>query len=374
MGDQVIPKVLKEGSFTDAQLNELEKSGYRLADTYQAQLEELFEIRNPSERGPEAKTRFVQERSAPDARLRGNWVVYEWLRTAVHLLPEEEFYALRTNRNQALLTTEELSALSSYTVGVAGLSVGNSIARSLNASAVCGRLVLADHDSFALSNMNRVAIGVADLGSSKLDVTLRQIYESNPYAKIKSLPEGINQRNLDSFFDADRFIAIDEIDDFEMKVRLRLAAKQKKAPVIMMTNLGDNTLIDVERYDQDQSVKPFNSLADDTVQEILSGRSGAEAMKRYAANLVGIDNVPTRALKSLTLIGRELVGRPQLYGSVAISGGLAAYVVKQIILGRDIKSGRYRLSLGEVTGAGSEDLAPSEERLRLIDLLSGGRE
>lgn len=374
MGDQVIPKVLKEGSFTDAQLNELEKSGYRLADTYQAQLEELFEIRNPSERDPEAKTRFVQERSAPDARLRGNWVVYEWLRTAVHLLPEEEFYALRTNRNQALLTTEELSALSSYTVGVAGLSVGNSIARSLNASAVCGRLVLADHDSFALSNMNRVAIGVADLGSSKLDVTLRQIYESNPYAKIKSLPEGINQRNLDSFFDADRFIAIDEIDDFEMKVRLRLAAKQKKAPVIMMTNLGDNTLIDVERYDQDQSVKPFNSLADDTVQEILSGRSGAEAMKRYAADLVGIDNVPTRALKSLTLIGRELVGRPQLYGSVAISGGLAAYVVKQIILGRDIKSGRYRLSLGEVTGAGSEDLAPSEERLRLIDLLSGGRE
>lgn len=374
MGSQVAPRILKEGEFNQSQLQGLEASGYELIDTYKDQLEELFEIDNPGVKDESKLQEFMDSRLGQDPLLKGNWVIFDWQKKVVHLVDKDEFFRLKTNRNREIVTRDELKALSEYTVGIAGMSVGNSIARALSSSSACGGLVIADHDRFSLSNMNRVNISVTDLGSTKIDTTLRQLYENDPYIQVRAMPEGINSGNLDSFFTGDKFIAIDEIDDFEMKVRLRLAAKQKGVPVVMMTNLGDNTLIDVERYDQDQSVKPFSSLADETVDEILSGKSGPEAMKRHAANLIGIDNVPTRALKSLTLMGRELVGRPQLYSSVAISGGLAVYVVKQIILAQDLKSGRYRLSLGEVIGIGAKDLEISDERQQLIGLLSEGKE
>lgn len=371
MGSEIRPRILEEGGFSGARLEELKNSGYQLIDTYKEQLEELFEIDNPAVKD-EAKLReFVSSRLGQDPESKGNWVVFDWQKKAMRLVSKDEFFRLKTNRNKEIITGEELRALSEYTVGIAGMSVGNSIARALNSSSVCGGLVIADNDVFSLSNMNRVSISVTDLGAAKIDTTLRQLYENNPYAQIKAIPEGLNRDNLDSFFTSDKFIAIDEIDDFEMKVRLRLAAKQKKAPVVMMTNLGDNTLIDVERYDTDENAQPFHSLADKTVEDILAGKMSSDDMKRYAASLVGIDNVPTRALKSLTLMGRELVGRPQLYSSVAISGGLAAYVVKQIILGEGIKSGRYRLSLGELTGIGAKDLADSEERRQLMRMLTG---
>ncbi|HET7528681.1 MAG TPA: ThiF family adenylyltransferase [Candidatus Saccharimonadales bacterium] len=373
MGYQVAPRIFEEGGFGQEQLEELKVSGYELADTYKEQLEELFEIDNPGTKDEAVKREFLNSRLGGTPELKGNWVIYDWQKKAVHLVGRDEFHRLRTNRNREIVTLEELETMSKYTVGIAGMSVGNSIARALNSSSVCGGLVIADHDRFSLSNMNRVNISVADLGETKVDVTLRQLYENNPYARVKVLPQGLDKNNLDSFFASGKFIAIDEIDDFEMKVRIRQAAKQKRVPVVMLTNLGDNTLIDVERYDSEDGVRPFNSLADDTVEDILAGKMSPEDMKRYAANLAGIQNVPTRALKSLTLMGRSLVGRPQLYSSVAISGGLAAYVVKQIILGKDVKSGRYKLSLGEVLGLGAQDVADSPERQEIMGALGAGK-
>lgn len=365
------PDILVEGSYNQNDVVNFKQKypGYLISDLFEDQLRELFEITSPNLVNSEAEyMKFRAERGGKHPELKGSWVAYTWLKMVLHILNEADYFQVRTNRNKNLLSEEESNLLQQYTVGIAGLSVGNSIARALAYGSVCGKLVLADKDIFSLSNMNRVNIGMADLGKQKTYVTARQIYEINPYARIHEMPKGISVDNLDEFFISDKFIAFDEIDDFEMKVRLRIAAKEKKAVVIMMTSLGDNVLVDVERHDKHQ-VAPFNGKADSVIGDILSGQLSDSDKKRYAVQLIGIENVPTKALQSLGQMGKTLVGRPQLFSSISISAGLASFIVRQIGLA-DLSSGRYLLSVSDIFKLGRSDLDMSPAREEILKKLT----
>ena len=70
------------------------------------------------------------------------------------------FIEVRTNRNRDKITREETETLRSKTVGIAGLSVGQSHGRGLAMERGCGRLKLADFDVIELSNLNRIRCSV----------------------------------------------------------------------------------------------------------------------------------------------------------------------------------------------------------------------
>ena len=109
------------------------------------------------------------------------------------------------------------------------------------------------------------------------------------------------------------------------------------------------------------------------MKNILAGKLSGGDKKRLAADLVGIEHVPTRALKSLLQIGKNLVGRPQLFSSVQIAGGVAAYIVRRIALDEELPSGRYFFSLAELFNLAKSDLALTAERKSIISSLSGGK-
>jgi tRNA threonylcarbamoyladenosine dehydratase len=181
-------------------------------------------------------------------------------------------------------------------------------------------------------------------------MTARMIYEINPHAELHMFSEGLNNDNLDNFLNGDPKprVIFEAIDDFEMKIRVRLAAKQAKVPVVMLTNLGDNILVDVERYDTDHNTKIFNGLIGDLAEDILNTKITEEDKKRYAVGLVGKDNVPERALRSLPELGKTLVGRPQIMSTVTAASGLAPLIFRKIILGDELPSGRKLIKLNEV--------------------------
>ena len=79
-----------------------------------------------------------------------------------------------------------------------------------------------------------------------------------------------------------------------------------------------------------------------------SGVYSEEDVRQFAVALVGKEHVPERALASLADIGTVLVGRPQLAGTVSVSAGYAPYVARNILLGGDMKSGRYYTSFDQV--------------------------
>ncbi|HEY5550137.1 MAG TPA: ThiF family adenylyltransferase [Candidatus Saccharimonadales bacterium] len=366
------PLIFPEGLYSQHDIAKFRSQNpeIEILDIYEEQLTELFEILHPNldpESSNEIYQRFLKTKIGSE---KGSWVFYPWSGRLLHILNEANFFALRTNRNQHLITKDEQQKLQEFSVGVLGLSVGGSMAVALAYSAACGELRLSDKDTFSTSNMNRVRVRVGDVGQSKLDVTMRQIYEANPYAKLKGFDEGVSKENIADFIADGKFILLEEIDDFDMKIRVRLEAAKRRVPVVMLTNLGDNVLVDIERYDLQDKLKPFNGMVDNKIIEaILNGQLSEEEKKGYAVQIVGTAHVPTRALESVRDIGRSLVGRPQLYSSVAISGGLATYIVRQIALGAHMPTGRYFYSLADVFKQPRLDLQLNDKRRQILKML-----
>ena len=212
-------KIFAEGSYSQKDIDDFraKNPGVKVKELYDQQLAELFQIQHPnitSGMAPKTYQKFLSSKGGP---ARGSWVFYPWSNQLLHILNEVDYFALRTNRNQYLISEDEQRKMQEYEVGVAGLSVGNSIATALSYSATCGSIRLADIDNFSTSNLNRVRIVTGDIDQSKLDVTARQIYEANPYAKLKVFTQGISSQNLSEFVTSGKYIVFDEIDDFEMK-------------------------------------------------------------------------------------------------------------------------------------------------------------
>lgn len=349
------PVILYEGSYTKRDVDDLQTTYpiWQVHDIYKDQLAEQFEIENPNLKlSPDydaQKLEFVTLHTGEHPEVLGSWVYFPWSGYLIHTVSEDVYYKLRTNRNQNLINHEEQTKIKNACVGVTGLSVGNSIAVGLAYMGV-GAFKLAEFDTLETANLNRLRSGVQHVGSPKIDATLQQIYEINPYAQIECWDKGLSEADLHEFLEGKQPLdaVFDEIDDFEMKIRLRISAKQAKVPVFMLTSLGDNVLVDVERYDSENETTIFNGLLGELPEEILKQPIGEKEKIKYAMQIVGTEHIPTRALGSLLEINRSLVGRPQLYSTIAVEGGLGAYLVKRLILGADLPSGRGYMSFDTI--------------------------
>ena len=364
------PLILHEATFDAAQIAALrEKPVWKEVDIYASQLGELAEIRFPAD--AEARQAFLN--ANPPSDLAGVWAYYPWSGVLLHCVGEDALLELRTNRNKLLITADEQAQLAACTVAVAGMSVGSGIALSCVYSGFSGTIKLADFDTLETANLNRLRESLAAVGSSKLTLTTQRIYELNPFATIIPFENGIRDDTLEAFLqDPATTVVVDEIDDFKMKVQLRVSAKAYGVPLLMFTSLGDSVLVDVERYDLDPESELFNGLLPGLGEDIQQkGVIMTEDAKRYAVQLVGVEYVPTRALQSLTEIGSTLVGRPQLYSTIAVDGGLAAYVIRAIVLGKPLKSGRYLLRFSDIFNLSAEEVTDDAFRQESLSKLFG---
>jgi molybdopterin/thiamine biosynthesis adenylyltransferase len=373
------PTILVEGNYTDSELAQL-KSGkiWKIKDIYNSQLTELFEIMNAPLIGkPEFDDelqKFINERSVPRADMRGNYVYLPWSGLLFHTVSEAEQNMLRTNRMNNLLTKDEQRTLAAFTAGVAGLSFGNGIALSLVYSGAADTIKIADKDIFETTNLNRVRVGLPSANEAKTSITAQEIYEINPYANVHVFDDGLTEENIDDFIGGEDKLAVvfDVVDNFAMKVRIRLAARKAGVPVIMLTSLEDSILVDVERFDLDPNAEIFHGLLGDVTDDLLNKEMTEQDKARYAMKIVGPDSVSYRNLLSLADIGKTLVSRPHLFGTVSIVCGLATYIVKRIALGEDMPSMRRRVQFHEVL-----DILPNkddtpEARQQILEQLMKG--
>ena len=164
-------------------------------------------------------------------------------------MAQEQFEELRTIRNRDLITSEEQSTLSEFSAACFGMSVGSAGALALAISGISRRIKLIDGAVISGSNLNRILTGVASVGKNKCEVIGRQIYEMNPYSEVEYYDK-VTKDNIGSILEG-MDVAIDEIDDIEMKVRIRVEARKLRIPVVMATELGDTFMLDIERFDSE---------------------------------------------------------------------------------------------------------------------------
>ena len=327
-------------------------------DTLRAQVRELVKSRSPDLFRPRealdtAADEFLEARGRETY---GRWVYYPWSRSLLRVLPPDEFVELRTSRNRYKITADEQQRLSRATVGIVGLSAGHAIAIGLALERSGSRFRLADNDAMELSNMNRVACGVAALGVNKAVLTARQLYEIDPYLDVLPFTDGITPENVAAFLggDAKVDLLIEECDDLYMKVRLREEARARGIPVIMETN--DRGLLDVERFDLEPSRPVFHGLLEGTHSDELRGLD-TEGKTPFMLRILGTDMSP-RLAASLIEIDKTISGWPQLGSGNLLGGAVVADTARRVLLGALTLSGRYRVDLEELVGRESLETSP----------------
>jgi hypothetical protein len=156
----------------------------QIFDCIQAQVEELIKCLQPTiiflpptELAKAVENQF-QGKSTDEY---GIWVYYPWCTKLVHLLDENEFSIVRTNRNKHKITVQEQQNLANKKIGVMGLSVGQSVSLTLAMERGFGELRIADYDELDLSNINRIRTGVQNLKIKKTVIVAREIAEIDPF-------------------------------------------------------------------------------------------------------------------------------------------------------------------------------------------------
>lgn len=329
--------------------------GIKKYDTIYNQLAELVKLSNPGVRDKDdLEALVIKHIGATDLSKYGVWVYYPWLKKLVHLLDEEEFIKVRTNRNMYKILPEEIGTLNKKKIGIIGLSVGQSIALTLALERTCGELRLADFDDIELSNMNRIRAGVQDLGMSKVIIAARQIAELDPYIKVKCFTEGLNKENIRDFFlgEGKIDILVEECDGLEIKVLSRVIAKELRIPVVMDTN--DNGMLDVERFDLEPNrpifhgrTKDLEGLSADELVKMLKGLTVDEKIG-FLAQIIGMENVSPAMKQSLANMNKTIIGWPQLASAVTLGGAMVTDTCRKILLNHFNSSGRFFINFDEL--------------------------
>lgn len=305
-----------------------------VVDEFASQMEELEEICS------------LLERDVPSDSNEDVWVHYPWRNTVVRSLPKSAHDIVRLSRNRNLITEEEQTALNDTCVAVAGANAGNPIALCLSLEGAGNRMKVADNDILTLSNLNRFRAGLPDLGLNKATLTARQVYEVNPFADVTVLTDGVIKGGEGLFLEGVD-VLVEEMDNIPLKLSIREKAREKGIPVIMVTGNEENLILDVERFDQDGSLLLLNDLLSDDVLDRTKNIEGLSQHERIllARDFIGEHELSDRLRESFHLVKKEIPGIPQLAESSFLRGAVGSYAVRMIALGRDMPSGRYHISI-----------------------------
>jgi len=320
-------------------------------DDIKEQLKELIKSLNPSVKiRPEQYELLIgQHTGMGNFDEYGVWVYYPWSKKLVHLLDEEEFVEVRTNRNRYKITKEEQAFLKNKKIGIIGLSVGQSIALTIAMERICGELRLADFDTAELSNLNRIRTGVHNLGLRKTIIAAREIAEIDPFLKVRIFNDGLTADNIDEFFTGNGKLdlVVEVCDGLDIKITSRFKARSLGIPVVMDTN--DRGMMDIERFDLHPERPILHGLAGDLDPDKIKDLTNEDKIP-YILKMVGADTLSQRMKASMMEVEQSINTWPQLASSVVLGGALTTDVCRRIFLDQYHESGRYYIDIEELIG------------------------
>jgi molybdopterin/thiamine biosynthesis adenylyltransferase len=165
------------------------------------------------------------------------------------------------SRNVDIIAPREQAALLAMRILIAGCgTVGGSIVEPLTRLGVCD-FVLADPDRFELSNLNRQAARLADVGRLKTEVLAESVVAINPFAAVEELPGGVTPENVAAALHG-ATCAFDGIDVFMSpwaKYCLHREAARRRVPVVVGADYGGKPTVYVFDYRRDP--RPFYGRA-----------------------------------------------------------------------------------------------------------------
>lgn len=240
-----------------------------------------------------------------------------------------EFGAAVLSRNDGLLTAREQAAVRAATIVVAGCgSVGGAVVEPLVRLGAT-RLRLADPDVYEVTNLNRQACFVDDVGRPKAEVLGDRARAINPWVDVEVYPDGLTEENLDQALDGSSIVfdGIDPEQSAWVKYLLHQRAAMLRIPVIAGADFGGKPTLYVFDYRRDD--RP------------LYGKATAEAHKdghlRDALRWLGYVHFPRDFLPVMRDRLRTGEAWPQIAYCVYGMGALGSRLIIDLLMGRRVR-------------------------------------
>lgn len=146
----------------------------------------------------------------------------------------------RFSRSRLLLGDNAIELLKNSTVAVFGVGgVGGYVCEALARSGV-GTLVIVDHDTVSLTNINRQIIALeSTVGEKKVDVLKKRLLDINPEINVVARDEFFLPENSDTFDFSKYDYVVDAIDTVSGKIEIVMKAKAVGACVISSMGAGN---------------------------------------------------------------------------------------------------------------------------------------
>lgn len=143
-------------------------------------------------------------------------------------------------RTELLIGAQALSKLKDFRVAVIGLGgVGFAAAEALCRSGI-GHLLLVDHDTIDITNLNRQLIATCDtIGMGKAETAKKRLGSISPNAEITAMPQFYTPDNHTFLFDWRPDYIIDAIDTVTAKLDLVCRCKDQHIPLITCLGTGN---------------------------------------------------------------------------------------------------------------------------------------
>lgn len=143
-------------------------------------------------------------------------------------------------RTSLLIGEEKIMNLSSKTVLVCGIGgVGSYVVEGLTRMGI-GHLILVDHDTVSISNINRQIIATySTIGKLKVYVAKDRCLDIIPSINITAYPYFINVENINEIFKHKIDYIVDAIDTVSSKLLLIEKARELNIPIISSMGTGN---------------------------------------------------------------------------------------------------------------------------------------
>ncbi len=216
------------------------------------------------------------------------------------------------SRQMSIVTRSEQERFKDAKITVIGCGgIGGETIEMLARMGV-GELVLVDKDAYDLSNLNRQTLAtIADLGLTKSDVAAEKVRLINPYVKVTTFNEHIDQTNIEKVI-KDSDIVIDALDNVLTRVIVSRKAKEIGIPYIHGAIHGTRGQITVFLPNTKTYEEMFNlpsvgkELNEDTIDALKHVTSGVPPVIGPTPNLIGCLEA-FEAYKIITGVGKVTV-------------------------------------------------------------------
>lgn len=225
-------------------------------DTFREQLTERAKTLRPHkyfDKKPEVLKRYLQMFDQPQYRVMAELPGKDGEGLFTAILAENEFYEQTFSRNEPINSKEKQTWFRKLKTAHGGMGVGGSGAKGLVKIGVMD-LRVADPGAIHLKDNNRLSdADVSTLLDNHAEDWTINALKRNPYLKIQCITQRLGDGTHGTYDRAEFMRGADfffeEVDDIREKVRLRQEAQRQGITVIMATDVGYGTVIEVQRPD-----------------------------------------------------------------------------------------------------------------------------